>query len=580
MRVLRSVRVGCSIVLLTIWFVIFLVVFGIGFFAPGEPATFPAAVEGQAVYDPAAVLSPEVERALETRIDAIEARSGAEVAVYAQVDPAATEESNLAAAGDLMEQWGVGREGFDDGLVILVSLQEDLVHGKVSLFGGAGFLRGYLSEGDLQSIIDEVIVPAAIEQRLDGGLILAVDAVDAAITSDGTARLNFLRQLNGVLGIVVAPIALLVAIGLAFRAWRREGDDPEVLDSPSILMAGPPAEMTPALATVVRGGKATRHSVNTILIEMASTGRIAFRNLDQAGKVKSDDDPDPLTDPAIEVSDDAPRGGRLGLVEREAWALVRRHAQGGKTLTRERLWSLNELLEPIREALEVEVVQLGWFTRRPSSLITVWSAIGIGEMVAGGLALVGGFVIPMSGLTLVGAGLGAGGLASWGIGQVMSQRTANGAYVDAMLKAYRRTLEKTLEQARNMQQVVADETVRILADTPDKAVVWGFALGLHDMVADVLRRGLEDQAADPQAAQPAYYPIWLGGSPSSFASGAGGAGGFAGGGSIFSGSGVPDIGGMFSAVGSIGSSPASSSSGGGGFGGGSSGGGGGGSGSF
>ena len=580
MRVLRSIRVGCSIVLLTIWVGIFMAVFAIGFFAPGEPATFPAPVDGQAVYDPAGVLSGEVERALETRIDAIEARSGAEIAVYAHVDPGATEESNLAAAGDLMEQWGVGREGFDDGLVILVSLQEDLVRGKVSLFGGAGFLRGYLSEGDLQSIIDEWIIPAAIEQRLDGGLILAVDAVDAAITSDGTARLNFLRQLNGVLGVVVAPIALLVAIGLAFRAWRREGDDPEVLDSPSILMAGPPAEMTPALASVVRGGKATRHSVNTILIEMASTGRIAFRNLDRAGKVNSDDDPDPLTDPAIEVSDDAPRGGRLGLVEREAWALVRRHAQGGKTLTRERLWILNDLLEPIREALEVEVVQLGWFTRRPSSLITTWSAIGIGEMVAGGLALVGGLVIPMSGLTLLGAALGAGGLASWGIGQFMSQRTAKGAYVDAMLKAYRRTLEKTLEQARNMQQVVADDTVRMLADTPDKAVVWGFALGLHDMVADVLRRGLEDQAADPRAAQPAYYPIWLGGSPSSFSSAAGGAGGFAGGGSIFSGSGVPDIGGMFSAVGSIGSSPASSSSGGGGFGGGSSGGGGGGSGSF
>ncbi len=583
MGVLRLIRTGCSILFAAFWVVIFLAIFALAWFAPGEPARFPGPVEGQAVYDPADVLSPEVERALETRIDDVEARSGAEIAVYAQVDPAATEESNLAAAGDLMEQWGVGREGFDDGLVILVSLQDDLIHGKVSLFGGAGFLRGYLSEGDLQSIIDEVIVPAAIERQLDAGLILAVDAVDAAITPDGTARLNVMRQLNGVLGIVVAPIVLLVTLGLAFRAWRREGDDPEVLDSPSILMAGPPAEMTPALATVVREGKATRHSVNTILIEMASTGRISFRNLDRARKVKSDDDPDPLTDPAIDVNDGAPRGGRLGLVEQEAWALVRRHAQGGTTLTRERLWSLNDQMEPIREALEVAVVQLGWFTRRPSSLITVWSAIGIGEMLAGGAALLGGFVIPMSGLTLVGAGLGAGGLASWGIGQFMSQRTANGAYVDAMLKAYRRTLEKTLEKARSMEQVVADETIRILADTPDKAVVWGFALGLHDMVADVLRRGLEDQAADPRAAQPAYYPIWLGSSPSSLASAAGGASGFAGGGSIFSGSGVPDIGGMFSAVGSIGSSPpssSSSSSGGGGFGGGSSGGGGGGSGSF
>lgn len=123
-----------------------------------------------------------------------------------------------------------------------------------------------------------------------------------------------------------------------------------------------------------------------------------------------------------------------------------------------------------------------------------------------------------------------------------------------------------------MEQVVADPTVRALADTPDKAVVWGFALGLHDEVADVLRRNLEDQATDPSLATGAYYPIWLGSSPSAISDGMAG-------GSIFSGSGVPDIGGMFSAVGSIGSSPASSSSGG-GFGGGGSSGGGGGSGSF
>jgi hypothetical protein len=49
---------------------------------------------------------------------------------------------------------------------------------------------------------------------------------------------------------------------------------------------------------------------------------------------------------------------------------------------------------------------------------------------------------------------------------------------------------------------------------------------------------------------------------------------------LFSGGGTPDVGGMFSSLGSIGSSPPSSSSGGGSFGGGSSSGGGGGSSSF
>ncbi|MGZ8563797.1 MAG: TPM domain-containing protein, partial [Candidatus Limnocylindria bacterium] len=554
---MRYFKIASTVIFGLFWAaVIALVILGATFggSSSGEKR-FPNPVSGQAVYDPAGAFDPAVEQALESQIDAIEARSGAEIAIYAQVDASATEDSNQAAAQALLEEWGVGRKGFDDGLVWLISLEPNLVHGKVSYYAGAGFLRGYMSQGDLQSVIDEVIVPAAQQEQLDGGMINAIDVVDTAITPEGTDRLNLLRQVNAVIGLIGAPITLLVMVGFAFFAWRREGNDPEVLDSDSILMAGPPADMTPPLATVVRQGKATQHSLDTMLMEIASTGRIAFQNLDQIGKVKSDDEPNPLLDPAIEVKDEAPSGGRLAAPQRAAWDLLRQQAFGSGTLSRERLWSLNSQLGPIKETLEEEVVRLGWFTRKPSTLITRWSLIGFGEMGLGVLFLVGGFVIPMSGLTLLGGATGLGGLASWGIGQFMSQRTKNGAYVDAMLKAYRRTLQKTLEQARSMQQVVADPTVKILADTPDKAVLWGFALGLHDQVAEVLRRNLEDASADPSTVRTAYYPLWLGSAPSSF----GDAGAATG--SIFSGSGMPDIGGMFGAIGSIGSSPPSSSSG-------------------
>ena len=572
---MRVFRIVGNVLFGVFWLVV--IAFAV-FDFPGSTAAaderFPDPIPGQAVYDPAGALEPGIEQALEAQIDAIEARSGAEIAIYLQVDASATEDSNVAAAQALLDQWGVGRQGFDDGLVWLVSFQPDLVHGKVSFYAGAGFLRGYLSQSDLQSVIDDVIVPAAIQQQIGGGLIAAMDAVGAAITPAATARLNLLRQVNAVLGIGGAPIAFLVIVGIAFRAWRRDGDDPEVLDSQSILMAGPPAEMTPPLATVVRQGRATQHSLDTLLVELASTGRIAFQNLDRAKEAKSDDEPNPLLDPAIEVRDEAPSGRKLAGPERAAWDLLRQQALGSGILSRERLWALNDLLKPTRDSLEDEVVRVGWFTRRPSALITRWVVIGVGEMIVGGLFVLGGFVIPMSGLTLLGVATGVGGLITFGFGQAMSQRTPNGAYVDAMLKAYRRTLQKTLEQARSMEQVVADPTVRLFADTPDKAVVWGFALGLHDEVSGVLRRNLEDQAAAPSSTSNTYFPLWLGSSPSSF----GGVGGDAGG-SIFSGSGMPDVGGMFSAIGSIGSSPSSSSSGG-GFGGGGSSGGGGGSGSF
>ena len=60
-----------------------------------------------------------------------------------------------------------------------------------------------------------------------------------------------------------------------------------------------------------------------------------------------------------------------------------------------------------------------------------------------------------------------------------------GAMIRAMLAAYRRTLQKTMEQARSMQQVV-DEAGLDWLDTPDQAVVWGTALGLQGEIEEVL----------------------------------------------------------------------------------------------
>jgi uncharacterized membrane protein YgcG len=542
---------------------------------PGSGAKrFPNSVAGQAVYDPSEAIGAQDESALESQIEAIRARSGAELAIYVQVDPSATQDSNLAAARALLDQWGVGRAGFDDGLVILVSLQADHVHGQVSLYGGSGFRRAYLSEGDMKAVIDQVIVPAARQRQLGSGLVLAVDAVNAAITPAATSRLELLRTVDAGLGLVAAPLVLLLAAGSALWAWRREGADPRVLDSPSILMAGPPDRMTPALATVIRDGRATQHTMNTILMDLAAAGRLRFRNLDRAHEMRAGQAPDPTADTAIEVLD-TPSKERLGVAERDAWRRLRSLAQGKSLLTRESLWAVNGALAPLRERLEAEAVELGWFTRPPSILVARWSWIGLGEVVAGGVAVIIGVAMPMSGALLLGGALGIGGLVTVGFGQAMSQRTKEGGWVDAMLKAYRRTLAATLAMAHNIDQVIAEPTIRVLANTPDQAVVWGYALGLRGEVAEVITRGLQEPGAP--GSRP-YYPVWMGVS-SGLAAGPGDPGsGMLAGGSLFSGSAVPDIGGMFSVLGSIGSSPSSGS--GGGFSGGSSVGGGGASGSF
>ena len=111
--------------------------------------------------------------------------------------------------------------------------------------------------------------------------------------------------------------------------------------------------------------------------------------------------------------------------------------------------------------------------------------------MAGVIAVVAGLNIPFSGLTLLGGAAIAGGIVIIIVARAMPAVTMPGAMIRAMLAAYRRTLQKTMAQARSMQQVV-DEAGLAWLDTPDQAVVWGTALGLQGEIEGVLSRSLED----------------------------------------------------------------------------------------
>ena len=99
-------------------------------------------------------------------------------------------------------------------------------------------------------------------------------------------------------------------------------------------------------------------------------------------------------------------------------------------------------------------------------------------------------------------------------------------------------------------------------------------IGAGDKFINEFHYILDDVKDGRAVAGSVYVPSWYGVG----AAGDVGASGSGGGGGLFSSSAVPNLGGMMSALGTIGNSPSSSSSGGGGFSGGSSGGGGGGSG--
>jgi uncharacterized membrane protein YgcG len=548
---------------------------------------FPDPADGVRVYDHAGILQPDTIAAAEKTIDAIEARTGAQVVLYTQVVEGgrSTEEANTDARA-LLDQWGVGRKGFDDGLVILLDMYPGLEHGQVILYGGPGFIATFLDNAAKQQIYETDMLPLLKGGDFDGAVLVAIQRVDAAATPEHAQALERARQVNAVAGLIVAPLLAILLVGSAGWSWLRYGRDPVYLDDPSIHMAGPPETLTPAGAVFVLGGRSSRRALTTALLDLASRGELAFRQeshlLGLKKKVGIDTMP-AAPDPETRARQLRNAARALGPAEELALDRLAGIGAGGDGyIEPDALLAFGASVPAFDKALEREVVERGWFREKPSAAIARWTRRAVIAGVLGAVAILVGANLPSSGLVLVGAALIVGAIIVGVLARSMPAVSLPGAMIRAMLAAYRRTLKKTMDQARSMDQVVAEAGLPWL-ETPDQVVVWGTALGLHAEIEGVLGRALEDERDGRVAPGTVWLPTWYG---ASGGGAAGFAGDFAGAGSgtggIFSDSAVPDFGGMMSALGSIGNSPSSSGSGGGGggggFGGGGSGGGGGGSG--
>lgn len=548
--------------------------------APGPP--FPDPEIDRAVYDFAGIFSADAIVSAESTIDTIEARTGAEIVVYTQsVDFGVSREETESRARALIDQWGIGRRGFDDGMVVFFDIDPTGEHGQVQLFGAQGFAATYLTNEDRQRIFENDMVPFLQNADFDGALDVAMRKLDAAVTPENAQRLQFARQANAAIGLIGAPIVFLGLVGWVVFSWRRFGKDPVYLDDPSILMPAPPPDLTAASGAFVMDGRSSRRALTTAMLDLASRGLLTFREdkglLGLSRKVGIDTTP-AAGDPVDEAH--RARNARRPIGPAEDFALRRLRVLGGDGsetgfIEPDKLPEFGTHVSEFDSKLEDHVVKGGWVVEKPSRVVARWIGKGTLAVVAGVVAIFIGVNVPISGLVIIGGAAIAGGVVVMLFARSMPKVTMPGAMVRAMLAAYRRTLQKTMEQSRSMQQVV-DQAGLTWLETPDQAVVWGTALGLQADIEGVLKRSLDDVRDQPQLASSTYFPGWYRTSDgSSFASGLA----TGGGGSIFSGSAVPDVGGMMSALGTIGNSPSSSGgSGGGGFGGGSSGGGGGGAG--
>jgi uncharacterized membrane protein YgcG len=520
---------------------------------PGPP--YPDAVTGQRVYDFAGIFSPGTVSSAEATIKAIEVRTGAQVAVYTQVKP----ESDTPAAADddalaLLNQWGVGRKGFDDGLVILFDMQGNLVHGQVSLYAGYGFKASFMTNADRQAVFDNDMKPLLTQSRpdFDGALRNALADVDAAATPAHADELSRARILNALVGFGAALLAVLL-VGLAFYRWYTHGRDPVYIDDDSVLMPAPPDGLTPAMATLLMYDRTSSRTVSAAMIDLAARGLLRFR---QESKLLGH-----KTELGITGQGEAPATPEAGLYQAVAtWA-----GQDGfvpKATARELLPAISK----VKGDLETLAVQKGWLTGKPSRVVGIWIVIAVVEGVAALPLIYWTLALDASGGFLGAAALLIAAAATGVIAWFMPCRTKLGAMLRAMLAAYKRTLQYTLAQSSSMDEVVGRRALPWVT-TPDAAMAWGVAFGLNADIEAVLNRTVSASTASGR--QMGWYPLWFAGPASGWGGFGGGGGGAAG---LYSGTPIPDIGSMMSSLGSIGST--GGGAGGGSFGGGGGGGGG------
>jgi uncharacterized protein len=129
------------------------------------------------VNDQAAMLDDAFKQQLEERLRVLEEETGAQVAVLTipslEGDP--IEDFSMR----VVDTWKLGREGVDDGVLILVARDERRMRIEV----GYG-LEGALTDAQAGRIIDSLMAPKFRQGDFDGGVGAAVDAVSAAIRGE------------------------------------------------------------------------------------------------------------------------------------------------------------------------------------------------------------------------------------------------------------------------------------------------------------------------------------------------------------------------------------------------------------
>jgi uncharacterized membrane protein YgcG len=470
----------------------------------------PPSQAGRSVYDLAGIWTGATVASAQQTADRLRSQTGVQMAVVS----IPTGESSVSTseaeqtAKDIMNAWGVGQAGVDNGIVVLFDLDDTLRHGQIYIYGGRGIVSTYLSPAAAQNVANDMIGRAKAGD-LDGALAQGMSEIAGAVEHPGS-RLESTPLLGWpAIAVVVANALLLLVL---FGLWWRDGRDPPIpLIDDSVLLPAPPPGLTPSMAALLRDGIATQNAPAAAIVDLSSRNLLAMREgstLLGIGHKPIDYIMSDRSDPLVAQAE-----AMVGEPERLILDSLRGIASNG-VVEHKDLRRLTDLQSRFATALGKAAAATPWFKSDPNAAV---NRVGLLPVLSF-LVLLGVLFLTkdqMDGLsvfvmiTASGIAIAVGAL----IARSMASRTTQGSWVLGMALAYRNTLRHEMGVAPGV--VTAQEHAKLKMpwlETPDALIVWAVALGLADEVGHLISRSVNDPASA------SWYPAWYIGSGASFAS--------------------------------------------------------------
>ena len=169
----------------------------------------PQQVNGGWVTDMAEILSDDTEAQLNQLISGVEAKNGTEIAVVT-VPETDLSESPKAFTTALFNQWGIGKQGQNNGILFLVSQSDH----RVEIETGYGVAK-ILPDAEVAKIIDTQIIPQFKQGNFDAGTLAGTQSLIAVLQGGDTGIFWVICTIVGGFGL-----ALVIVIGKYVRRRR------------------------------------------------------------------------------------------------------------------------------------------------------------------------------------------------------------------------------------------------------------------------------------------------------------------------------------------------------------------------